>query len=62
MALDEPTLTRKQNPSHTSHSDPTPRVTVLLLTNSQAEMNRSQAVHIYHDEEGNYRGHVLYKE
>ncbi|KAF2875292.1 hypothetical protein BDV95DRAFT_604048 [Massariosphaeria phaeospora] len=51
-----------KNPSHTSHSDPTPHATALLATDDQAKNNKSQAVHIYHDENHNYIGHTLYEE
>jgi hypothetical protein len=51
-----------RNPTHTSHVDPKPHVTVLLATETQVAEDKSQAVHIYHDESGNYTGHVLYPE
>ena len=51
-----------RNPSHTSHSDRIPHVTALLATDAQAAQNKSQAVHIYHDDNGNYTGHTLYEE
>ncbi|KAF4463878.1 hypothetical protein FALBO_9291 [Fusarium albosuccineum] len=51
-----------KNPTHTSNSDPTPHVTVLLATARQAEANKSQALHIYHDDNWNYTGHMLYEE
>ncbi|KAI0502816.1 hypothetical protein F5B22DRAFT_631875 [Xylaria bambusicola] len=51
-----------KNPSHTSNTDPRPHVTVLLATDDQQALDRSQAVHIYHDGDGNYAGHVLFPE
>jgi hypothetical protein len=33
-----------------------------LATEEQAKDDKSQAVHIYHDENGNYTGHTLYEE
>ncbi|QPH18577.1 hypothetical protein C2857_003653 [Epichloe festucae Fl1] len=56
------TKARLKNPSHTSRSDPIPHVTVLLSTDTQTELDRAQAVHIYHDEDWNYKGHTLYEE
>jgi hypothetical protein len=51
-----------RNPSHTSHTDPRPHVTALLATSEQDAQNKSQVVHIYHDENGKYTGHSLYPE
>ena len=35
---------------------------MLLATEEQAQNNKSQTVHIYHDDNGNYTGHSLYPE
>ncbi|KAF2022233.1 hypothetical protein BU24DRAFT_339780 [Aaosphaeria arxii CBS 175.79] len=51
-----------RNPSHSSHMDPRPHTTVLLATEEQARNNKSHAVHIYHDQNGNYVGHVVFPE
>jgi hypothetical protein len=37
-------------------------VTALLATDEQYKNKKVQPVHIYHDEEGRYTGHVLYAE
>ncbi|KAF1821333.1 uncharacterized protein K489DRAFT_403091 [Dissoconium aciculare CBS 342.82] len=49
-----------RNPTHTSHNEPRPHATVLLATKEQADANRAQAIHIFHDETGNYSGHELF--
>ncbi|KAK4129913.1 hypothetical protein BT67DRAFT_446202 [Trichocladium antarcticum] len=51
-----------KNPSHTSHSDSRPHATALLATETQAAQYKSQAVHIYYDENYNYAGHTLFEE
>ncbi|OCL14022.1 hypothetical protein AOQ84DRAFT_276106, partial [Glonium stellatum] len=51
-----------RNPSHTSHSDPKPHATALLATEDQAKDDKSQAIHIYHNENENYTGYTLYPE
>ncbi|KAI0908625.1 hypothetical protein F4824DRAFT_506036 [Ustulina deusta] len=49
-------------PSHTSESDPTPHIIVLLATDDQWSQNKHHVVHIHHDNDGNYTGHRLYPE
>ncbi|KAI1425416.1 hypothetical protein F5Y12DRAFT_795940 [Xylaria sp. FL1777] len=56
------TIATLMNPSHTSNSDPRPHVTALLATESQEQANTSQALHIYHDKDWNYAGHMLFPE
>lgn len=51
-----------RNPRHTSHPDPKSHATVRLATDDQAKRGVSQTVHIYHDANGAYAGHVLYPE
>ncbi|GAM44034.1 hypothetical protein TCE0_060f19332 [Talaromyces pinophilus] len=56
------TIATLKNPSHTSHTDPRPHATVVLATEEQFQNNKGQTVHIYHDAQGRYDGHILYQE
>ncbi|OAL43435.1 hypothetical protein IQ07DRAFT_605760 [Pyrenochaeta sp. DS3sAY3a] len=56
------TFSIPKNPSHTSPSDPIPHATALLATDDQAKNNKSQTVHIYHEANHNYTGHILFEE
>ncbi|KAJ5683647.1 hypothetical protein N7462_006812 [Penicillium macrosclerotiorum] len=56
------TIATLKNPSHTSHTDLKAHATALLATDEQYNNKKVQPVHIYHDEEGHYTGHVLYAE
>ncbi|KAL2862712.1 uncharacterized protein BJX67DRAFT_292506 [Aspergillus lucknowensis] len=51
-----------KNPAHTSHTDLTPHTTALFATEEQYMNRKVQPVHIYHDEQGRYAGHVMYAE
>ncbi|UPX16753.1 uncharacterized protein EKO05_0007139 [Ascochyta rabiei] len=56
------TVATLKNPTHTSHTDSRQHATVLLATEEQVKSNKSQTVHIYHDDNGNYAGHRIYVE
>ncbi|CAI7614268.1 hypothetical protein N7478_001329 [Penicillium angulare] len=56
------TIAILKNPSHTSHTDLTPHATALFATEEQFKNNKAQTAHIYHDEQGQYTGHILYQE
>ncbi|KAL5362278.1 hypothetical protein BJX96DRAFT_177012 [Aspergillus floccosus] len=56
------TIATLKNPSHTSHTDTKPHVTVLFSTDEQSKNNKAHPVHIYHDEQGHYAGHTMYQE
>lgn len=55
-------INNSRNTIHTSRSDLRPHVTVKLATEEQESANKHQTVHIYHNKEYQYLGHLLLPE